>query len=369
MAADVTLIAVLGVIVVVAAALWALVRVFVRRMTGWAPRHRVATVVDAREDLVILDPSEYAREPGEITLVWDGGSARVGDPWSHEGRIARSLLSTDGAPPCGEVVVSPDPGTDPGSAGPFIDVSVPTDIGAMPAWLYGEETGSWAIHVHGVRSRRLNALWSVPAATSAGFRSLVIAYRGSPDGQPTRGYAGLGYAEADDVVAAVDYAITHGAERIVLFGWSMGASAALLASESTRVADRLIGMVLIAPTVSWRHVMRAGAARMRMPMLVSRAVEAVVQSRTLARLSGLSMPVSLDALDWVTRSGRLRVPALVFASRGDTNVPFELVELFADANPGMVRVREVAACRHGWEPNVDPAVFAKEVEEWLADRP
>ena len=347
------------------AALWALVAMFVRRMLSWKPRRRTVTVVKADAHSVTLEAGPLAHAQGEYTLLFDGGSARIGEPTMLGQTVTRPASPLAGHIPLGVVAFSPDPGDSPRVAGAHVDRRIAGPAGEIPAWEYGPASTSWAIHVHGVRSNRLNALWSVPGATEAGYRSLVIAYRGSPDGPANHRNAGLGYLEAPDVAAAVAYAVANGAERIVLFGWSMGASAALLTTELSRHRERIVGLVLIAPTLSWRHIMRAGATRMGMPRWVSPLVERAITAQIPSLLVGMPGRVDLDALDWVSRPGRLRVPALVVGSRGDTNVPFELVATFAEANSELVQVAEVADCTHGWEPNVDPNAFTRALASWL----
>lgn len=347
-------------------AAWGVTSAFVAKMTTWKPRARTVTVVGTARDHVDLAPGRYAQEPGRMTLVWGGDSAHLGAPTRHEGKVARRVIRSSAPIPRGAVNVTPDPGAKPEVAGDYTDVSIPTPVGEMPGWLYGDESSSWAIHVHGVRSNRMNTLWGVPPAREAGYRSLSIAYRNSPDGQTARGRAGMGAVEVEDVVSAIAYAAEHGASQIVLFGWSMGASAALLATERSPHRQLISGLVLIAPAVSWRHIMRAGARRMRIPDWVSRVVEAAVQTPVVARLVGMPTYVDLDDLDWLA-PGRLTRSTLVFGSRGDTNVPFALLEAFAAGNPGRVTLHEVAACTHGWEPNVDPDRYDATVASWIRE--
>lgn len=349
------------------AAIWALVAVFVRHMASWSPRRRTVTVTRADGQSVTLDPGRFANARGEYTLLFDGGSARIGEPTAATGNVTRPVVSSTAQIPLGSVAFSPDPSDSPHAAGAFTESRIPGPSGEIPAWEYGPASTSWAIHIHGVRSNRLNALWGVSAATDAGYRSLVIAYRGAPGGPAAHRNAGLGYLEAADVAASVAYAVANGAERIVLFGWSMGASAALLTTEQSQHRELIAGLVLIAPTLSWRHIMRAGATRMGLPQMVPLLVERSITLPVAARLVGMPGRVDLDALNWVSRPKRLRVPALVIGSRGDTNVPFELVTRFAETNPGMVRVHEVADCNHGWEPNIDPNNFTCVVTTWLRE--
>lgn len=359
---------IMGVLALGTAAAWGFVAVFVRRMVSWKPRVRSVTVTAVKDSRVHLEHSNMGQYDGAFTLRWPGGNAQVGALRAGGISTWREVLTTTGAIPLGTLTVSSYPGLSPDAGGTFDDVLIRSSGRDVPAWQYGPDAATWMIHVHGVRSNRFHTLWSVPAATAAGFTSLVIAYRGAPDGPKTGRHAGMGAYEAGDVVAAIEYAASHGAEKIVLSGWSMGASACLLATEHTPHRDRIVGHVLVAPTISWRHVMRSGARRLGLPQWISSVVEWTITTPLVAQAVGMPVRVDLDALDWATPPARLREPALVFGSRSDTNTPFETLTAFAESNPGLVEMHEVETCIHGWEPNADPDMFRSTLHGWLIAR-
>lgn len=359
---------IVGLLALGAVAAWALVAAFVRRMVTWRARGRSVRVTRADQTRVHLEPGDVAESEAVFSILWPGGSAQLGKPHAEPAGVSREVLATTGDIPLGSVVVSSAPGAVPDAGGAFAEVSFRSPAGEVPGWQYGPDAGAWMIHVHGVRSSRLHTLWSVPPATDAGFTSLVIAYRGSPGGAAAGRNAGMGLHEADDVIAAIEFAVRHGAQRIVLSGWSMGASACLLAAELTPHRERIAGLALVAPTISWRHVMRAGARRLGMPLWTSRLTEWAIATPIVARAVGMPLHVDLDILDRLADEARLTVPALVLGSRADANVPFVILQSFAERNPGLVELHEVPAPFHGWEPNADPEAFASVLRRWLTAR-
>lgn len=126
------------------------------------------------------------------------------------------------------------------------EVSIDTPAGAAPAWLIDTGGPTWAIHVHGLGSPRAGTLRGVQVASGLGYTALVVTYRNDGDGSTVGpGRSTLGWAESDDVEAALRF--EHGAERIVLFGWSLGAAIAFNLARTSRHASRISGLVLDSP--------------------------------------------------------------------------------------------------------------------------
>ncbi len=250
----------------------------------------------------------------------------------------------------------------------YRDVDIAVDGGAAPAWLFDSaqsREGAWSIHIHGIRTTRVTALRTVPAARAAGHTVLVPSFRGDGEGPPTaRGVSTLGQTEWRDVDAAVAFAVENGATSIVLVGWSMGATIALLVAERSAHRHLISRLVLVAPATDWRGVIRNGVARAKLPPFAARFTEYALQSGAVRRLVGLREPVHLDALDWIS-GPRVSVPCLVIHSSGDTEVPFELTKRFQLANPQKVDIVEFPAAAHAWEYNRDAARFTRVVTEWL----
>ena len=252
---------------------------------------------------------------------------------------------------------------------PFRDVGIEVAGGVAPAWLIPparpQSPATWAIHIHGWGTTRITALRSVPATDDLGMTSLVVSFRGDGEAPDVNdGASTLGMTEWEDVDAAIGYARDHGAERVVLVGWSLGGTIALQLSERSAHRDLIDRLILIGPVTEWRAALRSTAAEHDAPRWAAAlAIRALADRRAAARL-GLPEPIDFDLLSW-GRPGRLTVPALVIHSDGDRQVPLASSVLFAMANPDRVRLVELSPAEHGWEYNVDPAAFNRAIIEFI----
>lgn len=202
-------------------------------------------------------------------------------------------------------------------------------------------------------------------AADAGLVSLVVTYRNDGEG-PTvgSGRSTLGATETDDVRAAVRYAIAHGAERIVLFGWSMGGAIALQIAadgEFDGVVDRL---VLDSPVLDWHATIAANCAHAGLPPRAGALTRPWLQWGQLAHVVGLRSAIALDRFDWIARATKLSVSTLIFHGIDDTSTPpaaaFQLAHLRSD------RVHlEVFRADHTLSWNSDPERWERHSREWL----
>ncbi|HWS50990.1 MAG TPA: alpha/beta fold hydrolase, partial [Microbacterium sp.] len=148
-------------------------------------------------------------------------------------------------------------------------VLIGSPAGPCPAWLFPAGSSTWVIQVHGRGTTRAECLRAVPVLHALGLPNLVVSYRNDGEAPRSRGgsYA-LGASEWRDVDAAIAYALRHGAERVVLMGWSMGGAVALQAAVNSGNRDRIAGLILESPVVDWRTVLRfqAREAGMHAPL-------------------------------------------------------------------------------------------------------
>ena len=157
----------------------------------------------------------------------------------------------------------------------------------------------------------------MPTAQRLGMTSLLISYRNdgdAPDAEDAR--YGLGTTEWEDVAAAVQYALDHGAQDVVLFGWSMGGAIVLQFADRSDLAARVRGIVLTGPVVDWMDVLRHQARMNRIPEAVGLLGQWLLSNRAGRFVTGLAAPVDLQALDWVTRADHVRVPTLILMEGG-----------------------------------------------------
>jgi alpha/beta superfamily hydrolase len=77
--------------------------------------------------------------------------------------------------------------------------------------------------VHGINSDREDDLRIVPILHASGLPALLITYREDVSAPPSPdGHHHMGLTEWRDLQAAASYALAHGAQRLVLVGYSMG---------------------------------------------------------------------------------------------------------------------------------------------------
>ncbi|MET1063569.1 MAG: alpha/beta fold hydrolase [Arthrobacter sp.] len=328
---------------------------------------------------IILAATPEATVEGVYGFFFDGGRghARIGRIVSYspaERTVQRQV----------EAVYSGDLGTarrgywsgaaypDPASVGlPSEDVEIAVDGGTAPAWLVRapQESGIWAIMVHGRGASRQECLRAVRTAGELGMSSLLITYRNdgvapsAPDGR-----YGLGSTEWRDVEAAIGFALEHGAREVVLFGWSMGGAICLQTADLSRYHRLIRAMVLDAPVINWVNVLAHHAELNRIPSAVGRYGQLMMSHKLGRRLTGLAAPVDLKAMDWVSRAVELRTPTLIIHSVDDEYVPYGPSAALAEKNPEMVTFETFASARHTKEWNVDPERWERLVAAWLGQQ-
>ena len=251
------------------------------------------------------------------------------------------------------------------------DVDIDVDGGSAPAWLVRapQETGVWAIMVHGRGASRQECLRAVRTARELGMSSLLVTYRNdglAPSAQDGR--YGLGSTEWRDIEAAIGYALEQGAREVVLFGWSMGGAICLQTADLSRYHTLIRAMVLDAPVISWVNVLAHHAELNRIPSAVGRYGQLMMSHKLGRRLTGLAAPVDLKAMDWVSRAVELRTPTLIVHSVDDEYVPYGPSAALAEKNPEMVTFEAFDRARHTKEWNVDPERWERLVTAWLGQR-
>ncbi|MEO7446626.1 MAG: alpha/beta hydrolase [Humibacillus sp.] len=255
---------------------------------------------------------------------------------------------------------------------PDLEVSVHSDVGGLPGWVIAPEpgsadTGDWAVLVHGRGARKEETLRAVPVLRRAGWTSLVAAYRNDRDAPPgPDGRYNLGLSEWRDIEAALGYAVSHGARRIVLLGWSMGGAVVLQALDQSPLADRVVGVVLDSAVLDWGVVLRHHAHLHRVPGPLVRMATNLMGSKGSRRLVGVHEPIDVARTDWVARAGELTRPMLVIHSDGDDFVPIGPALALAGRRPDIVRFERWQLARHCREWNEDPERWEALVSDFLS---
>lgn len=256
----------------------------------------------------------------------------------------------------------------PAEAGLEMDtVQVQAEVGGLPGFLSRKDSTTWAVHVHGMGSSIAGTFRGVRIADRIGWRSLTISYRNTAEGpREGRSRSGLGDAETSDIAAAIAYARAHGAQRIVLFGWSMGALICLRLAMSSEHAGVIAGVICDSPVLRWPSVIAANLQHAGLPRLLARFTIPWLTT-PLSRLIGMSRPVDLAALDLIRQAGDLRCPTLVLHGTSDWSAPLADAEMFAAASPAYVKV-ETFEAGHTMCWNSDVQRWERTVMDWASTR-
>ncbi|MFI2199225.1 alpha/beta hydrolase [Streptomyces sp. NPDC020192] len=237
------------------------------------------------------------------------------------------------------------------------DVDVPGELGNLPAWFVPGARDTWVIAVHGLGTTREQAMNLMAPLHSRRVPVLALAYRGDLGApRPPDGLNHLGETEWRDVDAAIRYAVRYGARRVVLLGWSTGATMALRAAEHSAVRERIAGLVLDSPVLSWEATLRALARARHTPQpLLPLAVRAA-QGRTGLYADRAARPTDPDLLT---------VPTLIFHGPDDEVAPWEYSRHLATRRPDLVALHTVARAPHGAMWNADPQEYQERLRRFM----
>ena len=322
----------------------------------------VTAVGDGRITLRSTSGADIASEPATIGLDWPDGYARAGSTLaSTADTVTREYTPLEGGLQVGDLVrfdkfaFPGDPERAHGIA--FDAVTFAAPLGALAAWRVDGDDDTWAVFVHGVGANRREALRMMPVMVDAGLPSLAIAYRNDP-GAPAdpSSYYQYGRTEWEDLEAAVEYALSEGADDVVLVGYSMGGGIVASFLIRSAVADRVAGAILDSPMLDLGATIDLRAEQRGLPGFLT-GIARVITS--------LRFDVDWDALNYVGRAVELSVPILLFHSDGDTSVPQGTSVALAEARPDLVTYEAFDGAAHVGAWNADPERYEEAVAAFL----
>ncbi len=337
-----------------------------------APSHDFGVrVVAVDGESIVLDGTDRRaiEHPGVFGLWWEDGYGRVTEIVDIDGdQVERAFAPVSGGLP--PTCTGADPGSctevdlegyvyraDPSDAGlSFSEVSYESPLGSMGAWLV-EPTAApvdvWAIHMHGWRAARREAVRMLPVYAAAGITSLVVDYRNDPGAPPDpSGLYKFGRTEWEDAEAAVQYALDNGADGVILAGYSTGAAAEMAFLENSALASKVIGIAFDAPNLDFGRAVSEEASRRTIPGTPIPLPPTL--TATAKWIADLRYDVDWGAIDYVDRDGIIEVPTLVFHGENDQTVPVSVSEDLAGLYPDLVTLVITKDADHVSSWNVDP---------------
>jgi alpha-beta hydrolase superfamily lysophospholipase len=321
------------------------------------------TTVDAlAPGRVVLSRSKATLRPGVYGLEWHQGHAIVGEVLSNNAHtVTRRVSAVLGhLAPGMKVAFEHDvyTGNPREALGlPFVNAEVTDELGPMPAWLIPAHRHTWAIVVHGINGKREDDLRITPTLHAAGMPTMLITYR-EDVGAPTSpdGLHHMGLTEWRDLQAAARYALTHGAQRLVLIGYSMGGAIVTQFMEHSPLAHHVVGLVLDAPALNWKAILSFNATEMGLPSFAALPVEWMI---------GLRIDANWNSLDALRHPADFHLPILLFHGTDDETIPISTSDAFAKELPGWVTYYRVPEAGHIESWNVDPSLYDQRLTAFL----
>lgn len=242
---------------------------------------------------------------------------------------------------------------------PYEEVSFRAPLGDLPAWIVdGPRDDVWVIFAHGKGAKQGEALRMLPSVNALGLPSLLITYRNDEGVPPSAdNYYRYGQTEWEDLHAAVEYALSQGAEDVVLVGYSMGGAIVANFLYQSSLADRVRGVILDAPMIDFNETVDLGAREGGYPLFVANIAKFFARFR---------FDVDWQALDYLSRADELDTPILLFHGDADKTVPVETSDALAIARPDLVEYERFPDARHVGAWNTDPERYEDAVQDFLA---
>lgn len=351
--------------------------------------------VDGRD--VLLSGSERrVGQPGTLGLAWDEGYVQVSEA-TMQGARARWLV--------GDTVL----GTTPLRTGPAridgfafsghpsvayegrgrLPVSIweaayPTIESSeravdLRAWIVQPERATalaktWVVVVHGKGGTRAEGYRILPTLTDLGYTAMLITYRDDRESaQASSGRFAYGATEWQDVVAALRFAVRdpegsdalpHGADRVVLYGYSMGGAVVASTIANERLwpqalrGDGLAAVVLDSPMLDFADTVEYGLETLD-PVEIPGPIAGVLRG-----VAGQRFGISWEELSYIDGLAADTRPLLLIHGTEDELVPIATSRALAAARSDAIYV-EVPGARHTLAWNLDGEAYAGCVQGFL----
>ena len=307
------------------------------------------------------DSSEELFEEGHYKIEWtDGFGFTKSILKTNENQILRDYSGND-FPLVGEPVrldtffYSGNPSAALGID--YEEVPLKCESGICPAWKVEGNRENWIIAVHGKGSSREEVLRILGTLEKTDTSILVITYRNDPEANPSEnGYYGFGQ-EWPDLEIAVQYALQQGAQKIILYGFSMGGAISLGFLQESTHSSNVVGLILDAPVISFDSLVNHGIAERNVPKFIGEVGKWVATQR---------FKIPWDKIDYFKTATELEIPVLIFHGTHDKLTPVKESEKIAQENATHVTLITTNGVGHAKMWNYNPKFYEEKVFKFLS---
>ena len=331
-------------------------------------------VASVSSNSIVLDIS--ASTPYEATtsgtwgLQWPGGYGQISTiSNSSPHSVKRDFKLVTGTDPTPGQKVAVDAETYPANpkAAFGIDyqqVSYKGPLGSYPSWFIPGTGTTWAITVHGNAMTLLDGMKAVPTLHSLGLPILMISYRNDPGAPESKSdLLRYGLTEWQDLQAAVSYALSHGAQHVVLLGYSMGGGIVANFLLQSALAPKVSAAVLDAPMLNFSQTVDFNASQMKLPLLGIPLPQSLTDSAKW--ISSLRFGVAWNQLNYLAKANKFNTPILLFQGLADKTVPPITSNELAIDRPRLVTYFTTAGAGHLESWNFHPNRYDSELKSFL----
>ena len=307
------------------------------------------------------DNLEELFERGHYRIEWtDGFGYTKSILQSNENRIIREY-SGEKPPPVGESVrletffYSGNPNDALGID--YEEVQLKCKLGICPAWKVEGNRENWVIAVHGKGSSREESLRIMGTLKKTETSILVITYRNDPETNPSEnGYYEFGQ-EWPDLEIAVQYALNQGAQKIILYGFSMGGAISLGFLKESTYAPSVVGLILDAPVISFESLVNHAISERNVPKFIGEIGKWIATQR---------FKIPWAKMDYFRTATELEIPVLIFHGTHDKLTPLKESEKVALQNDRNVTLITTNGVGHAKMWNHNPKFYEEKVFEFLS---
>jgi len=171
-----------------------------------------------------------------------------------------------------------------------------------------------------------------------------------------------GRTEWQDLAAAVQYALGHGARRLLLVGYSMGGAIVASFLERSPLAARVAGAILDSPMTDFGRAVDHGASRQTLPVVGLPVPQSLTE--VAKWIAGWRYGVDWRSLDYLDGAAKLQAPILLFQGTADKRVPAATSDELARLARDVTYIR-VAGADHLNSWNLDPARYDRAVQGFV----